>query len=114
MGAVGGFLSGLLQIRRSQVGLAQYQESMLNLLLKPLVGSIAAVVLFVLLSWQILPGIDVKSAGTYVCLAFISGFSERYFLKLLDIKLDDNNAQAQIANSKGAESISSNDTKSEG
>lgn len=117
VGAAGGFLSGLLQVRNSQVGLAQYQESMLKLRLKPLVGSIAAVVLFVLLSWQILPGIVVQNAGSYICLAFISGFSERYFLKLLDIKLDDRldekPAQGQVADSKKIEPASQQSDTSE-
>jgi hypothetical protein len=88
MGAAGGFLSGLLHIRRTRVNLAQYQESVLSLQLKALVGAMVAVILFIFLSWEILPGIVVKTAGSYIVVAFLSGFSERYFLKLLSIEPD--------------------------
>jgi hypothetical protein len=84
-GAVAGFLSGLLQARESRVGLADYQESMLKLQLRPLVGATVAVVLYVLLTWGILPGISIENAGSYVLIAFASGFSERYFLRLLRV-----------------------------
>ncbi|OJJ16815.1 hypothetical protein BKI52_33465 [marine bacterium AO1-C] len=41
--------------------------------------------LFIFLSWQVLPGITVQSFGSYLLIAFLSGFSERYFLNLLQI-----------------------------
>jgi hypothetical protein len=88
MGAVGGFLSGLLQARSTQVTLTEYLENMLKLQLRPLVGGLVALILYVLLSWQVLPGIIIETAGSYFIVAFLSGFSERYFLRLLDIKAD--------------------------
>ena len=85
VGAVGGSLSGLLQARASAVSAAEYQDSVLRLQLRPAVGATVALVLFVLLSWGIVPGVAVTSAGTYLLVAFVSGFSERYFLRLLDL-----------------------------
>jgi hypothetical protein len=85
VGATGGFLSGLLQARNSQVGLVEFQENMLKLQLRPLVGALVALVLFMLLSWDVLTGIKVTSAGSFFLIAFVAGFSERFFLKLLDI-----------------------------
>ncbi|VVB90953.1 Uncharacterised protein [uncultured archaeon] len=87
-GAAGGFLSGLLQARSSKVTLPEYQENMLKLQLKPLVGAIVSLILYVFLSWQILPGITIQNTGSYFVIAFLAGFSERYFLRLLELKTD--------------------------
>ena len=88
-GAAGGFLSGLLQARASTVTTAEYQDSLLRLELRPIVGATIALVLFVLLSWGIVPGVAITSGGSYLLLAFLSGFSERYFLKLLELQPQD-------------------------
>jgi hypothetical protein len=85
LGAVGGFLSGLLQVRSTRITLTEYLESMLRLQLRPLVGALVALILYTMLSWQILPGINIANAGSYFLIAFLSGFSERYFLKLLKV-----------------------------
>jgi len=82
-GAVGGFLSGLLQARSTRVTLSEYLESKLRLELRPLVGALVALILYTILSWQVLPGITIVNAGSYFLIAFLSGFSERYFLRWL-------------------------------
>jgi len=87
IGAAGGFLSGLLKMRRSRVTFPAYQENMLKLQLKPLIGALASLILFILLSWQILPGIRIENAGSYFLIALLSGFSERCFLKLLELEI---------------------------
>jgi hypothetical protein len=87
-GALGGFLSGLLQVRNARVTLAQYQQSMLRLQLRLLVGALVALLLYTLVAWKVVPGISVDAQGMYLLLAFASGFSERYFLKLLDLKAE--------------------------
>jgi hypothetical protein len=56
---------------------------MIKLSLKPLVGALAAVTLYTLLSWNVIPGIQIISGGMYLALAVLAGFSERYFLRLL-------------------------------
>jgi hypothetical protein len=89
IGMMGGFLSGLLQSRSSKVSLADYQETMLKLVLRPMVGGIIALILVVLMSWNLIPAIDVQNAGAFFLAAFLSGFSERYFLKLLDLQEDE-------------------------
>ncbi|BCT66556.1 hypothetical protein [Nitrosospira sp. NRS527] len=83
LGALGGFLSGLLQAQSTQVTLTEYLENMLKLQLRPLIGALVALILYTFLSWQVLPGITIVNAGSYFVLAFLSGFSERYFLRLL-------------------------------
>jgi hypothetical protein len=85
-GGIGGFVSGLLQIRNSQVDLQKYRESVLKFQLKPLVGCITASLICLLLTWRILPGIDIKSIGTLILIAFVTGFSERHFLRLINIE----------------------------
>lgn len=85
IGALGGFFSGLLQVKSNKVALAEYKESQLKFQLKPIVGALTATLLFLLLSWQILPGITIENFGSLLFIAFVSGFSERYFLNLLNI-----------------------------
>ena len=83
-GALGGFVSGVLQARSSRITLTDFQENKLKLLLKLLIGGIVALILFILLSWGIISGVTITNPGTYFLVAFLSGFSERYFLRLLD------------------------------
>jgi hypothetical protein len=94
LGATGGFLSGLLQARSSHITLLKYQENLLKLQLKPIVGAIVAVILFMFLSWKLLIGVSLESAGSFFVLAFIAGFSERYFLRLLEINREEREEQA--------------------
>lgn len=86
VGMMGGFLSGLLQSRSSRVSLSDYQETMLKLVLRPMIGGIISLILVVLLSWKLIPAINVENAGAFFLAAFLSGFSERYFLRLLDFE----------------------------
>lgn len=85
-GAIGGFVSGLLQVRATRIDLVEYQEDRLKLRLKPVLGALLSVVLYILLSWNLLPGVKIENAGTYFMAAFLSGFSERYFFRLIEIK----------------------------
>jgi hypothetical protein len=84
LGAVGALLSGLLQVRSSPVTFADYEVRGIEVALRVLVGSVVAVTVYYLLSWRAIP-IDVSSAGTFLVVAFTSGFSERLFLKLLGL-----------------------------
>jgi len=95
LGAVGGFLSGLLQARSTRITLTEYLESMLKLQLRPLVGALVALILYTILSWQVLPGITIVNAGSYFLIAFLSGFSERYFLRLLKTQAKDSNEETK-------------------
>jgi hypothetical protein len=83
IGGAGGFLSGLLQVRSSRTTLASYEESIILLQLRPIFGAFAALILTMLLSWGALEGVLSKNVGSFVLVAFLSGFSERYFLNLL-------------------------------
>lgn len=97
MGAIGGFLSGLLQARSSRITLLKYQENMLKLQLKPLIGALVAVVLYMFLSWKLLIGVSLENAGSFFVLSFLAGFSERFFLRLLEINRGDEEDQAVSA-----------------
>jgi hypothetical protein len=97
LGAVGGFLSGLLQAQSTQVTLTEYLESMLKLQLRPLLGALVALILYALLPWQILPGITIVNPGSYFFIAFLSGFSERYFLRLLKTEPDKSGEETDTA-----------------
>jgi hypothetical protein len=84
LGAIGALLSGLLQVRSSPVTFADYEVRGIEVALRVLVGAAVAVTVYYLLSWRAVP-IDVTSAGTFLLVAFMSGFSERFFLKLLGL-----------------------------
>lgn len=88
VGAVGGFISGLLQIRGSRVTLSEYQDSIQHFYLKPLIGAVSAILLSIFLLWNVLPGIKIINLGTLILLVFISGFSERYFFNALQLQED--------------------------
>lgn len=100
VGAIGGFLSGLFQVRSSNITLSEYRENMLKLKLKPLVGAIVGLLLYIFLSWNILPGIEITNSGSYFFIAFLSGFSERYFLQLLEIQSNNEEVSKGIDTTK--------------
>jgi hypothetical protein len=83
IGAAGGVISGMLKVRDSRASLTSYRTSLFNLALKPLAGAVAAVLLYIFLSWDIIKGIEVTSPGVFVLTAFLAGFSERYFLRVV-------------------------------
>jgi hypothetical protein len=84
-GAGGAFFSSLRAVQTTRTVLSDYQENLKSNQLKIYIGALAALILFSFMSWQIIPGIDVKNAGTFIFLAFVAGFSERFFLNLLNI-----------------------------
>lgn len=84
VGAAGGVVSGMLKVRDSHATVLEYRTSMKRLALKPMVGAIAALVVYLFLTAGMISGIDITSAGTFVVLAFVAGFSERYFLAILN------------------------------
>ncbi len=88
-GAGGAFLSSLMAVQRTRTALTDYQENMKNNQLKLNIGALAAIIVFVFLSWDIIPGVKMQNAGSLVFLAFIAGFSERFFLNLLNINNDE-------------------------
>lgn len=88
VGAVGGVVSGLFKVRDSRATMLDYRSSIKRLALKPIVGAVAALVVYLFLSAQVISGVEVTSAGTYVVLAFIAGFSERYFLSVLNAQTE--------------------------
>ncbi len=85
LGAAGGFFSGLLQMKNKQIQLNDYEESMSNFLLRPIIGGMAALILFIFLSWNVLPGVVFTNVGSVLFIAFLAGFSERYFLRVLNV-----------------------------
>jgi hypothetical protein len=85
LGAAGGFFSGLFQVRGERVALGSYEESMLKFQLKPVVGACLAMLVFMLLGWEVL-GVTFENVGSFFFLAFLTGFSERYFFSLLQLK----------------------------
>lgn len=87
-GAVGAFFSNLLSIQNTKTKLTDFQESLKNSLLKINIGALAAMILFSFLTWQIIPGVALTNAGSVTFLAFLAGFSERFFLDLLNINSD--------------------------
>ena len=93
IGAVGAFLSGLLQVRRTRVTIGEFKESVIQFKLRPVVGAMFAMFISALLTWDVISGIEIKNAGAFILIAFLCGFSERYFLNLLKID-DEGNSSA--------------------
>lgn len=83
IGGIGGFLSGLLQVRTTETNLEAYEEAVLLFQIRPIFGAFAGLVMFMLISMGSLSSVFSSSQETMVLAAFLSGFSERYFLKLL-------------------------------
>lgn|GEM_PF-640396 len=84
VGAMGAFISGMMEVRNSTVNLADYQETEGKLYLRLLIGGIMSLIVIVSLSKGILD-IEIKNNGTFLLLAFLSGFSERYFLRIFKL-----------------------------
>ena len=84
VGAVGGIVSGMFSVRDSATSLRDYRTSVKRMMLKPLFGAVAALTVYFFLSANLISGVAVTSAGTYVVAAFLAGFSERYFLRIVD------------------------------
>jgi hypothetical protein len=98
MGGLGGFLSALMDARRLKMTIDIYQERLLLLEIKPLVGALVSLILFCLLSWGVIPAISPQNFGSYLLVAFVAGFSEKYFLRLLP--LDPNEAKSPKASAR--------------
>ena len=86
IGCVGGTLSALLAARDSRMRLLTYRTDMQRALMRPIMGAVVAVLVYALLTWQVIPGVTVTSAGTYLFVALLAGFSERFFLGLLPVE----------------------------
>lgn len=112
IGGIGGFLSGLLQVRGSKTDLGDYEISVLLFQLRPILGAFAALVLVTLMSWRILADIVVSSSGSYILVAFISGFSERYFINLLKLNTEENSQDTAVESMEEAEPKSNGSNKS--
>jgi len=54
-----------------------------------IVGAFAALLVYVFITYKIITGIDLNNLGAILLAAFISGFSERYFLRLIDVKIEE-------------------------
>jgi len=89
IGGIGGFLSGLQQVRATKTDLGDYEISVLLFKLRPILGGFAALLLTVLMSWGILSDVIAETQGSYLLVAFASGFSERYFINLLKLNGND-------------------------
>ena len=113
IGSLGAFISGLMQIRSSKVSLLDYQESIKKFHLRLIIGGLMGLLTTVFLSWEILD-ISINGFGMYILIAFLSGFSERYFLKML--KLDnekDADSTETTTSIKATESVASTIEKTE-
>ncbi len=97
VGAIGAFLSGLLQVRRTRVTIGEFKESVIQFKLRPIIGGIFAMFMTTLISWDIISGVEIKNAGAYILIAFLCGFSERYFLNLLKIDEEGNSTESPQA-----------------
>ena len=87
----------MFSVRDSTTTLLEYRTSVKRMTLKPLVGAVAALTLYFFLGANVISGVAVTSAGTYVVAAFLAGFSERYFLRFVDRGIEDASARSSDA-----------------
>jgi hypothetical protein len=85
IGAMGALLSAFLQMRDKPVMYRDDQVRGIEVWARVSVGAMIAVLSYFLLSFNVMPGMSATSPGTYLLVAFIAGFSERFFLGLLSI-----------------------------
>lgn len=97
VGAVGGIVSGMFSVRDSTTSLLDYRTSVKRMTLKPLVGAVAALTLYFFLGANVISGVAVTSAGTYIVAAFLAGFSERYFLRFVERGIEDASTRSSDA-----------------
>ena len=100
LGAAGGLFSGLLVTQGAGASLLGYRTSVMRLTLKPMVGALMACVIYIILSWQVVPGITVTNGGTFLVIGFVTGFSERYILRVLNVPGTSNTAASDDREAK--------------
>jgi hypothetical protein len=85
VGSMGALLSAFLQLRDKPVMYRDYQVRGIEVQARAAVGAMIAVLSYFLLSFDVMPGMSATSPGTYLLVAFVAGFSERFFLGLISI-----------------------------
>jgi len=61
------------------------------------------------MSWGLLDDIITQSEGSYILIAFVSGFSERYFINLLKLNGEENASDTATKPAKKNEQIQQGD-----
>jgi hypothetical protein len=69
-----------------------FRTSMIKSTLKPIMGAVLALVLYLLLTWEAIGGFEITNAGGYLLAALLAGFSERFFLRLISPALEESPA----------------------
>jgi hypothetical protein len=87
-GAIGALVSAILQVGDKPVTYTDYQVRGVEVAVRAGVGAILAIVAYVLLSYDVLPGMSMKNPGTYFLAALGAGFSQRWILGLLGVEKD--------------------------
>ena len=84
-GALGGSLSGLLRLRPPQARLGALKNLGLVLLVQPLLGAVGGTILFAIWRSGLLDiaGLHEADWASVASVAFVGGFSERFFLRSL-------------------------------
>jgi hypothetical protein len=95
VGGAGGLFSALLVTQGAPATLLDFRTSVQRLLLRPIVGALVSVIVYMALSWQVVPGITVTNGGTFIVVGFATGFSERYILRLLNVDDSDGTSSAK-------------------
>jgi hypothetical protein len=89
-GAIGGILSSMLKIRDTRFQLRDYNIHQTGFLVQPITGAVMAVIVYHVFLTGIISGpgstpFPVGDSFSFtVALGFVSGFSERFFIRTLD------------------------------
>lgn len=84
-GALGGTLSGVIRLRVPESRLTTLKSLGPVMLVQPLVGSVGGIILFAIWRSGLLKvaGLDTSEWSSVAVVAFVGGFSERFFLRSL-------------------------------
>jgi hypothetical protein len=85
-GAIGALISAILQVGDKPVTYADYQVRGVEVAVRAGAGAILAILAYVLLSFNVMPGMEMKNPGTYFVAALGAGFSQRWILGLLGVE----------------------------
>lgn len=78
MGALGGYLAGLFSGFKKDENVLQDNADRLLTAIRPALGALFAVLFYLFLDWEIIPGLSIDNAGTVIFISFLMGFSARF------------------------------------
>jgi hypothetical protein len=78
MGALGGYLAGVFSQIDKGENVFEYNVDRFLSAIRPAIGALFALLLYLLVDWQVVPGLAIENAGTVIFVSFLIGFSAKF------------------------------------